>query len=252
MAGFAVSKFRDLSIVRMPGTSSVLVVSCDSFGGIGSRKADVVKMDGCELGKKIIRVPLMELLAAGATPFLIIDNLGMAAESGGSEVMSGIRDELTRLGLDPEVCMNGSTEDNIPTIQSFAGVVAMGTMPGELFLSKSVRVGDVALCIGTPKSGPKDKILLGDPEIVTYEDLLAINASGLAHDILPVGSHGIEYELRQMAESRGRSFRVMSAEIDMKKSAGIATCVIVALKSGDVEAVQRIISTKSTLVAEFT
>ncbi len=216
----------------------MLLVACDSFGGTGSRKADVVKIDDFELGKKIIRVPLMELMAAGATPILVIDNLGMAAESGGNEVIGGIREELTRLGLDPEVCMNGSTEDNIPTIQSFFGVVAIGTVPERVFFSRSVQVGDLALCMGVPKSGPRERILLSDPEIVKYEDLLTINASGLAHHLLPVGSHGIEYELPQMAESRSGSFRSGSVALDLKKSAGIATCAIVAADPEDVQAVR--------------
>ncbi|HHY18163.1 MAG TPA: alpha-ribazole-5-phosphate synthase, partial [Firmicutes bacterium] len=55
------SKYRDLTLVSLT-EDCVLVIACDSAGGIGPKELDSVKVPGYVLGRFTARVALMELL----------------------------------------------------------------------------------------------------------------------------------------------------------------------------------------------
>src|SRR5262249_17941012 len=84
---------RDLSVLTIvPGV--LLVVACDSNGGIGPKPRDTVATSGYELGRLAVRVPLEEILACGATPLLLIDTLNVEREPTGAAILAGVRDEM--------------------------------------------------------------------------------------------------------------------------------------------------------------
>ena len=64
--GFACEQVRDLTKIALGGGFS-LVIAVDSDGGIGSRDHDIVRVPEYVLGRFAARVPLMEIIACGAT-----------------------------------------------------------------------------------------------------------------------------------------------------------------------------------------
>jgi hydrogenase maturation factor HypE len=68
------SKYRDVDIVTLPN-KDILVIACDSCGGIGLKDQDVVKAPPFIVGKYTARVCLMEVFAVGAMPAAMTVNI---------------------------------------------------------------------------------------------------------------------------------------------------------------------------------
>lgn len=247
----AARQVRDLSVVELfPGL--LLVVACDSDGGIGPKPADTVKVDGYVLGRFGARVPLMELIASGARPFLLVDNLSVEMEPTGREIIAGIRDELASAGLAGEVALNGSTEENVPVRATGIGVTVLGLCAAERFRPGGARPGDLAVCIGVPKSAPQDEVRLDDPAIMDLAAAVALGRLADVHDMLPVGSRGIAYEAGQMAALAGLRFEpAPDAGVDLAKSGGPATCCLVAVEPGALDRVQAAAGKPCHVVGRF-
>ena len=223
---FNIKKVRDLSLIEIG--RDYIVIAVDSFGGIGAKEHDVVKLSIEEWAIAILRVPLMEIIASGAQPILVIDALGVEYEPTGRQVIETLKRELSRLGYDG-LPLNGSTEDNIPVSSSAAGIVILGIVSKEDFSPGTTQDEDRAFVVGVPKSGPHERVELGrDPEIPDIKDLITIRGVSGVHDILPVGSHGIAYEAKEMAKSANLNIEFFrDLPIDLKKSGGPSTCFLV-------------------------
>ncbi|HHV62616.1 MAG TPA: hypothetical protein GXX51_08270 [Firmicutes bacterium] len=282
-----VEKRRDVTIVKMRD-GSALVIACDSLGGIGPKESDVVKVPGYVVGRFTARVPLMEVMAAGATPVLLVDTLSVKMHPVGLDILRGIRDEVAAAGLKELPEITGSTEENIPTVQTALGVTVIGFIPAD---TGGLRIGssklhDVVVCIGVPKVGCE--VRLNDPELADPGLVSQLLGLGYIHDILPVGSRGVGYEVNVMAETAGLRFHAFefhnlehaptsglasstaspidvaargplqagirvgaTGNIDMKKSAGPATCLLVSLPPQNLGDLRRAISKPITLLGSF-
>ena len=117
---------RDILLFQLPNRQ-VLVIGCDSAGGIGPKLLDKLKVSGYILGKFTARAALMEVLAVGASPLCVVDALGVEPYPLGKEILEGIREEAKLAGLDPELAVTGSTEKNIVVEQTGIGVTVIGT-----------------------------------------------------------------------------------------------------------------------------
>jgi selenophosphate synthetase-related protein len=104
---------RDVLLFRL-GKERILVLSCDSAGGIGPKPLDRVKVDGYTVGRFTARVALMEALSTGADPFCLMNTLAVEPKPTGVEITKGIRSELRYAGLGSKIIMKESTEKNIP------------------------------------------------------------------------------------------------------------------------------------------
>ncbi|WP_227764344.1 AIR synthase related protein [Zhaonella formicivorans] len=233
-------KVRDLSLYPLlPGIA--LVIACDSDGGIGPKEHDLVRISAYELGRFGTRVPLLELLAAGAKPFLVVDTLTVEMEPTGKEIIAGVADEVRAAGLDPAMALTGSTEDNVPTTSTGMGVTAIGVVrEADLRAGKSLP-RDMVVCVGVRKSGPEDQIISADPEIMDLPAMVRINSLPCVHDVLPVGSRGIFYEAQQLARSAGLAFCPDPYfPLDGNKSGGPGSCVLVTLSAENYELLHKI------------
>jgi len=65
-------RFRDLLVFEATGS---LVIACDSIGGIGPKPADTIAADARTTAHFGVRVPLLEVLCAGARPIALVDTL---------------------------------------------------------------------------------------------------------------------------------------------------------------------------------
>lgn len=229
LSGKIIRKVRDLSVVPVTDEFN-MVVACDSDGGIGPKKHDFVEVPGEVLGRFAVRVPLMELLSAGAIPVLVVDTLTVEMEPSGRDIIDGIRTELALVGLDPDKVLTGSTEDNVPTVQTGVGIVVIGCVTENDFKPGSSQDGDLVVCVGTPKSAPDDEVDLSDPEIADILCARTLAKLDFVHDILPVGSKGIIHEQSELAESAGLVIQSQPDQgLDIYKSGGPSTCVLASL-----------------------
>lgn len=227
-------KVRDLSVLPL-GAGVSLVFACDALGGIGPKPHDTYRTDGYTLGRFAARVPLAELLACGATPLLIANMLAVEHDPTGAAILAGVRDEAATAGLDPDA-ITGSTEENVPTLATGVGIAVLGLVAAGQFRPGRGRVGDLVVCVGVPKSAPRDIVMLDDPDILDLPALLRLLASGtntdtnVVGDVLPVGSRGLRAEADDLAASAGLRFVPDLATVrDLAHSGGPATCALATL-----------------------
>lgn len=231
------TKLRDLTLVRLAGPL-YLVVACDSDGGLGPKPHDTVPVPPELLGRFAARVPLMEILASGARPLVLVDTLSVEMEPTGRAIIEGVKFEAALAGIAGEGAVTGSTEDNVPTTATGVGVTVIGLVMRDRLRPGTSAPGDVVASVGVPKSAPADEVKIDDPDLADVPTVAALAGLPFVHDILPVGSKGIAYEAGEMAASAGLAFEPSSpvlvpggtpSPVDAYKSAGPSTCVLVSL-----------------------
>jgi len=209
------------------GASETMVIACDSLGGIGPKPHDSVSAPADLVGRYTARVPLMEVLACGASPLVVVNTLSVEMEPTGAGIIRGIKEEIMMAGLSADIAVTGSTEENAVSCQSGLGVTVIGKAAiNELRLGRS-RAGDLVICLGRPKVGTEvlDGTKKADPALV--KKLLAVR---FVREILPVGSQGVLHEAEMLAECSGNRLGLtLFPGIDLQKSAGPSTCVLVSV-----------------------
>jgi hypothetical protein len=227
----SLARIGDLLVLEEAGAR--FVIACDSVGGIGPKPADTVAVDARTTGHFATRVPLMEVLCAGATPLVVVDNLCVESEPTGREMIEAVRELALSAGVGAGG-VTGSTEDNVPTRATGIGVTVIGRM-GSTTRHGSSLPGDAIVCLGLPRSAPEDDLYIGRPDLVDLGGLRTALASDLIHDALPVGSKGIRWEAGLMARSAGLALRWNpEAPVPLDKSGGPSSCVLVSCVPGDV------------------
>lgn len=233
--GVSARRVRDLVVVDLGGTT--LVIACDSNASIGRKPADHLQQDPQITGYSAAKVPVMEVLASGAVPFLLIDNLCCDLETTGLDLMRGMRRLLDETGL--PIMMTGSDEANMPTVQTGVGITVLGTAaPGSLRLG-SIRPGDVVCVVGRRRSGVgEDDYVEAGEGIATARHIRAAGELPGVHELLPVGSGGIAHECEELARVGQVEVRMRSGvSTDLHASAGSSTCFLAAVEP---EAVERL------------
>ncbi len=225
------TQFRDLSLVQINATTS-LVIACDSSAGIGEKPLDAVQIDPAITAAYSLRVPLLELLCFGARPIAVVNTIGNEMAPTGNQVISGLKSELAKAGF-TDIPLNGSTEDNMPTKTTSIGVTVIGQIDMKDILVMRSKDPLIVYQLGIPYVGEAVKAHL--TTIFSYDQVRAIRAHSAVVDMLPVGSKGIANELAQMAHTHAAK---ISADVDLQaadftKSAGPATVLLVAVVATD-------------------
>lgn len=233
-----VSKARDLSLLNLIG-DLVMVISCDSNAAIGEKPNDHLKQSYSEMGRSAIKVPLMEVIAAGAVPVLIINTLCVEMNPAGRKIIKAIGQELVRAGIDPAIQLTGSTEDNTVTTQTGIGITVIGMATKNSLRLKRTGAGDAIVCVGVPKSGIKVPYCEDDDDIAQVGTIIKLNKLSYIHEILPVGSKGVRFEAEELAGYSGLKFMENRLnKIDLESSAGASTAVLVSLRPDKIEELQ--------------
>lgn len=230
---FKISRFRDLTIMEEP--AKTLVVACDSIGAIGNKPHDIVAVDPYIVGRFLVRVPLMELISVGANPVAVFNTLAVEMEPTGRSIITGIVDEMRQSGMDGGELINGSTEDNMPTVQTGAGVTIIGEA-SEIFAKSAA--GDMLCCIGYPKVG--NEVKLDDPDICDLPTMQQLRAIAGVHEIVPVGSKGIRYEAGELLRRNQLACAWSDTQLPVDKSAGPGTCAIVTVKKQQLDLLKKL------------
>ncbi|MBC7083359.1 MAG: hypothetical protein H5T95_07700 [Firmicutes bacterium] len=235
-----VSRVRDLVLVDLLG-DLVMVVACDSNASIGEKPMDSLKQPYAEMGRSAVKVPLMEVIASGATPILVVDALCVEMEPSGKKIIAAIRGELERAGLAQDIELTGSTEDNARTVQSGIGVTVIGLATRRSLRLRTTTAGDAIVCVGIPKSGVTTPYKEDDTDIAHVSTVMTLSRLPYIREILPVGSKGVRYEATELARYAGLELEEASPPppIDMDTSAGASTAVLATLRPEHVPELRR-------------
>lgn len=223
---------RDLSLVELT-ENKILVISCDSLGGIGLKEKDQVEAPPKLVGRFTLRVALMELMAVRANLISVVNNLSVEYKPTGKEIISGIKEELARINLDADKLLTGSTEENIATVQTGLGITTIGVIDKNKLSLANSNAGDVIVAVGLPKVGRE--VLASKDKTADLEVMKKVTRLAYLSDILPVGSQGIEFEAELLAALNSLKFKSQSAGINYQKSAGPATVILTTLKPDKVK-----------------
>jgi hypothetical protein len=244
-----IKKYRDVTLLELDD-KNILTVACDSCGGIGNKEHDVIKADPYITGYYTACVCLAETLAIGAKPITIINNFCVEMNDTGKKILKGVYKALEMIGLDKEDVVTGSTEENIPVSVTGIGLTVIGKVDTSIWEFPKPKAGNIAVTVGNPKVG--NEVLEAKNEIITIDIIKKIKSLDYIEDILPVGSKGIEYEAVQMALSNNLEFRKSkNIKVDMKKSAGPATCAVLAMDKDYLEQLKKIIDIPINVIGDY-
>ena len=222
-------KGRDVE-VSMLEQGLCLVTACDSCGAIGNNPLDQLRVPPQLVGRLTARVALMEVLCTGAAPRVMTAAISSDPDPTGKGILEGIESELEAAGF-PHLPLAISTEKNFTPTQTGLGIGVTGTCRKEALRIATSRPGDIVYCLGTPRVGQEvakapPKEIIGTPQI---QALLAMDG---VHDILPIGSRGIEAEASGLAQEIGTPFKASPPKnLDLSKAAGPSTCAIFTCKA---------------------
>lgn len=224
--------YRREDVLITPLQDGELVTACDSFGGIGDKMYDTIKLDPYLVGKYAAFVPLVEVMSRGAKPFQLINTLSVEMEPTGKEIIRGIKAMSLEAGLS-ELAITGSTEDNIVSYQTGVGVTVLGWREKERETRLPENSTYYIYGFGKPKMGQQfleEEIIGQKGETMGLDDLQQIMQEPSYVALLSVGSKGMLYEANLMAK-RYKSVLRLDEEAPkwLNVSAGPGTCSVVAL-----------------------
>lgn len=227
-------KYRDLTLVDI-NEDQMLVISCDSSGAIGNKEKDIVKVSPEVTGYYAAQVSLMEILSFGAKPITVVNTLSVEMDDTGKKIISGIKKALEPLDFDMSSLITGSTEENFPVIQTGMGITIIGIVDRKNWEMPYTQAGLLSVVVGIPKIG--DEVIAdNNSTIMNISRLLELKEKEYIKEILPIGSKGILYELEEMAKTNNIDFQLEeNLNIDLKKSAGPSTCVLVSIEEDKYE-----------------
>lgn len=228
-------KLRDLTLVDLL-CDIKLVVACDSNASNGEKPNDTKSNSYEETAVSALKVPFMEVLATGATPLVVINNLCVEMDPSGKRIINAMKEELKEAGFWENIQFTGSTEDNMVTTQTGIGVTVIGLLDNSKSKLRKTQKDDLVICVGIPQSGIHIPYSEKDGDVCKIKDLVKLRTLDFVHEILPIGSKGAQYEAWEMAKSVDMSFyQVEQNEVDMKTSAGSSTAVLASIKNERVD-----------------
>jgi len=241
----------DVSILKMP-TGHAIVAGSTSSGAVGPKELDKVKVDGQVLGKFLARVALMDVITTGAFPLLLSLTLGVEKQVTGATIAEGVSREARSIGLDPQQVLLENTEDNFQTVQTGAGLTVVGLAnENELRLGKTLP-GDLIVAVGRPKVGEEVIAAEARGEIADLRNVAQLCQCRYIHDISAVGGFGIASEAKMMAYGVGRQLKLWEKQVlDLNKSAGPATVVLVTMDRERLEDLTSLISKPINVIGEI-
>jgi hypothetical protein len=217
---------RDVRLFRL-SSDQVLVVACDSAGAIGPKPLDRIRVYPEVVGRYTARVALMEAMSVNAWPFLVVCTLAVEPRPTANEIVRGVRGELRNAKLESRDMIMVSTEKNFPTRQTSVGITVISAASRRDLRIEKSRAGDVLVAVGLPFVGDDVVKEENKDKIVDLTDLRRLLRIGVVHDIVPVGSGGIEKEAKVIAKDSKLGLRLSRPRaIDLRKSAGPATVIL--------------------------
>jgi len=205
------------------------VVTVDNSGCIGEKELDAVHVSNELTAYFSARVALLEQWCAGAEPTnIFLSNFSGDAAWKGYE--KGIQDAFTEIGI-PAPAINGSTESNFQSLQSGISLMMVGKVQYEIS-----REHLQWFVVGKPLVG--EEVIQESQHVAKLAELYNLVQFKIAKQIWPVGSRGIRNELERLFP--GRKFE---CPLNVEKTSGPATAVIVGIATEKLEEFKKQITT---------
>ena len=242
---------RDVSIFEV-SNDLVMVVGCDSAGGIGPKPLDNVKVSGYTLGRFTARVALMEVLVVGALPICLTNTLGVEPDPTGFEILEGIKSEVQLARLDDSLVITGSMERNVPVNQTGIGVTVVGLVSKSKLRIGLSKPGDLIVAVGIPSV--KNEVLVAEEQrkIADLEDLLKLMNCDFIHEVIPVGSEGVINEVDVLAHDSHLNVKLSEkTEVETQVSAGPATVILVTISKDALDKLSEVLDKPINVIGSF-
>lgn len=205
-----------------------LFITTDNSGGIGEKLDDLVSVPDRITARFAARVCLLEQWAANAEPEAVLLH-NFSGSASWEAYCAGITDVFDEIG-EPAPPISGSSETNMALCQSALAV----TFLGRASAPSPVRSGDW-FTYGTPLVG--EAVLTRQSDIASLAVLQEARRQHMPLCIWPVGSAGILAELQQADPAAAE--RLAVSPLDLERSAGPATVVLLQIPAGAQPAAHR-------------
>lgn len=243
-----IKQIRDLTVIDFDD-KRYLGISCDSCGGIGYKEHDVVKASPQLTAYQTGKVALAELLCMGFAPVIMADGLAVEMNDTGKQLIEGFNEVLSKLKT-TKVHLTGSTEENIPTVQTSLGITCIGVCDKDKLKYKKTTKGDVCMLLGLPFVG--NDVVNNPDKILDIDDFEELYLSSFIKEMVPVGSRGTSAELEELCIYNNLSFKFNdNLKVDLKKSGGPSCCCLVTLEEENIEAVSMLLTKPSEVIGSF-
>ncbi|MGH2316897.1 alpha-ribazole-5-phosphate synthase [Planococcus sp. SE5232] len=191
------------------------VITSDNSAAIGEKQQDVVYAPDAITAKFAARVALLEQWAAGSEAQAILLHNFSGADRW-DVYMHGIANLFAEAET-PVPPVSGSSETNMPTLQSGIAVTMIGKQQRTQPPAESLQW----FVYGVPLVG--EDVLAKADQVANLAAIKKAFESELIERVWPVGSKGIAHEVELlMGKSKG-----FSTVPDVDSSAGPATCVLI-------------------------
>jgi hypothetical protein len=227
---------RDILVVPMNEWES-LVISSDNSGGVGLKEKDIVRTPYEVVAYYGFRVAVMECMAAGGVPLSVVVH-NFCGDDSWEALLSGVNRGLAEVGM-MTVPITGSTESNFTMLQSALGMVVFGKRDCNFQEDPVSASTNKFAVIGSPLVG--EEVLDKEREVLPlslFQEICQLDDAV----ILPVGSKGILSELKVMLGDPELIEVDWHCEVDLLKSAGPSTCILIAFLPKDEPTIKQLTS----------
>lgn len=208
-----------------------LVITSDNSGAIGEKELDVVYVPDDVTSYYSTRVTLLEQLANQAIPKEII-LLNFTSEEAWGKYITGINRVFEEVQI-PVPAISGSTETNMPTLQSGFGITMLGEKQRPLPNLSKLHW----FTYGRPLVG--EQLLQNVHQIANLQIIVEALKNQHITQVIPLGSKGLQKELEQL-----ELIDVVDVEnipYDPTASAGPSTMVLIGVTTKQVANISKIL-----------
>ncbi|WP_431803806.1 ATPase [Halobacillus andaensis] len=199
-----------------------LIIASDNTGAIGMKRDDEVQVPYSVVAAALFRVAVMDALAVGASPFAV-NVFNFAGEEAWCEIENKVKELSADLGL--SLSITGSTESNFSMNQSAIGLSVIGWVKtGEKKIGCSPEGCSIAL-IGEPLVG--EEVIQRSEKAAPLGLFVEMRQQEWVHELVPVGSKGIESALRELEQRNGWESCERTLHFDPRKSGGPSTSFLI-------------------------
>jgi len=214
---------RDAAFIRF-GVSKELLITTDCCTGVGELPDDYVYLEIEEVAKITCRVALMELLSLKCEP------IGYSFNYTG-DIDKYVFAEKGFVNCFQEFGYNNipfisSSENNFKPLQTSIAVSITGLRKIE-YNDNYEKKEFIYAIIGEPLCG--EEVIKNAKAAISTKEFIALMKIKDIEEIIPLGSGGAIEELEK------RFVKVIKCDLDLNKSAGPATCVLIVAKKNAID-----------------
>ena len=189
-----------------------LIITIDNAGSIGEKKNDTITTNYETLAYYTLRTALIENIVQ-YTKVIGMTFANFCGDDNHKAIIKGISKIEEEIGY--KIPFISSSESNFDMKESALSFTCIGQKK----YHKKQNFTNVAI-IGKPLLG--NEIIEKHNEIVSIEEIIALLESENVSKVISTGSKGIKLKIKEKL-----SIECESCEIDLSKSAGPSTCVVV-------------------------